>query len=318
VNDEKVFALFNVVGTKNNLGARDFINTNCVPNVLIASGAVQWGNQKFPWMLGSELVPYPLEMHTFVEYLKKNKPSAKIAVLAANDDFGQTYTESLKALIKGTKLTITKVQTYDPEGADVKAQVTDLASSGADAFVLGAALLACPAALTAAADAGWKPITYMSGTCVSKILLGAAGQAADKLFSVTPLLDPADTRNDTDPAMVLYKEQVKKYAPDADTTDGIVAYGWTTGAMLVKILESSPKLDRVSVMNAARTLKDVKGVGLELPTSSWNTSKDDWFIGEAFQLIQYDATAKHTNPVGDPIDLDGKTAEFAPESLLNS
>ncbi len=52
----------------------------------------------------------------------------------------------------------------------MKAQVTDLAATKADTFVLGGTLLACPNALTAADDAGWKPLTYMSGTCVSKLL----------------------------------------------------------------------------------------------------------------------------------------------------
>ena len=56
-------------------------------------------------------------------------------------------------------------------------------------------MLACPAALTAAQKAGWHPITYMSGTCVSKVLLGAAKSAANGILSVTPLLDPADPKN---------------------------------------------------------------------------------------------------------------------------
>ena len=81
INSDKVFALFNTVGTKNNLGIRETVNSDCVPDLAIASGAVQWGNTKYPWMLGSELVPYPLEMQVFVDYLKKNKPNAKIALL---------------------------------------------------------------------------------------------------------------------------------------------------------------------------------------------------------------------------------------------
>ena len=130
INDTKVFSLFNVVGTKNNLGARDTVNSDCVPDLLIASGAVQWGNTKFPWMLGSELVPYPLEVRVFVDYLKKNKPNAKIAVLKANDDFGQSYAETLTELIKGTNLTVVQTQGYDPESSDVKSAVTSLAWDG--------------------------------------------------------------------------------------------------------------------------------------------------------------------------------------------
>ncbi|HEY5170231.1 MAG TPA: ABC transporter substrate-binding protein, partial [Acidimicrobiia bacterium] len=157
INSDKVFALFNTVGTKNNLGIRETVNSDCVPDLLIASGAVQWGNTKYPFMLGSELVPYPLEMQVFVDYLKKNKPNAKIALLYANDDFGQSYQQTLEALVKGTSLSIVKEQSYNSEGSDVKSQVTDLAATKADTFVLGGTLLACPNALNAAHDAGWKP-----------------------------------------------------------------------------------------------------------------------------------------------------------------
>ena len=118
---------------------------------------MQWGNTKYPWMLGSELVPYPLEMRAFVDYLKEKKPDATIALLKANDDFGQSYEESLKSLIKGTDLKIVQTQSYDAEGADVKSQVTSLAATHADAFVIGAALLACPSALNAKGDAGLEP-----------------------------------------------------------------------------------------------------------------------------------------------------------------
>ena len=42
-------------------------------------------------------------MKTFVDYLKKNKPDATIAVLKANDDFGQSYADTLTQLVKGTQ-----------------------------------------------------------------------------------------------------------------------------------------------------------------------------------------------------------------------
>ncbi len=310
------FALFNVVGTKNNLAIRDLVNQQCVPDLFAASGATQWGNHAFPFLIGSELVPYPLEVKTFVDYLKKTKPDATIAVLRANDDFGQSYSDTLTQLVKGTSLKVVKTEQYDSAGADVITQVNNLAATKADAFLLAGALLACPAALTAAQNAGWKPITYMSGTCVSKVLLGAAKTAAQGVLSVTPLMDPGDPANATDPAMVLYKAQVKKFKPKADSSDGIVAYGWTTGALLVKTLESAKELTRSSVMEAARTLTDVSGIGLQLPGSKWNTSANDWFVGETFQFIKYDAAAGHSNPIDGITNEDGKTAELAGE-LIN-
>jgi branched-chain amino acid transport system substrate-binding protein len=279
---------------------------------------VQWGNPKYPWMLGSELVPYPLEMQTFVEYLKANKPNAKIALLYANDDFGQSYQKTLESLVKGTSLSIVKEATYNAEGSEVKTQVTDLAATKADTFVLGGTLLACPNALTAANAAGWKPLTYMSGTCVSKILFTLGGDGADGVLSVAPALDPADPASASSPAVTLYKQQVAKYQPKADTSDGIVAYGWTTAAIMQKILEASPKLDRLSVMEAARTLKGITGAGLQLPGATWSTSKDDWFIGETFHMVKWNKAAGHTVAVGPLVDLNGKTASLSPPALLNS
>lgn len=50
VEDDGVFALFNVVGTKNNLAIRDYVNENCVPDLFAATGSPAWGNHAYPWL----------------------------------------------------------------------------------------------------------------------------------------------------------------------------------------------------------------------------------------------------------------------------
>ena len=65
-------------------------------------------------------------------------------------------------------------------------------------------------------------------------------------------------------------------------------------------------------MEAARTLTDVTGVGLQIPAAKWNTVANDWFVGETFQFVKYDATAGHTNPIGPLTNDDGKTASLTP------
>jgi ABC-type branched-subunit amino acid transport system substrate-binding protein len=199
----------------------------------------------------------------------------------------------------------------------VKSQVTSLAATHADAFVVGAALLACPAALSAAGAAGWHPITYMSGTCVSKLLFLAGGPSSNNVISVTPLLDPADPANASNPAMVLYKTNMKKYQASADPTDGIVAYGWSTAALFAAILHQSPAATRSAVMETARTLKPVSNTALQLPGSTWSTSATDWFLGEDFRLIQYSVAQQHTNPIGPLINDSGKAGALSPTALLN-
>ena len=163
-------------------------------------------------------------------------------------------------------------------------------------------------------------VTYLLYACEEAIsaFAGRREWLASCDYDLRPHLPFFCAKNANEPAMKLYTAQVAKYEPTADTTDGIVGYGWTTGALLVKTLESAKKLDRGSVMEAARTLKDVSGVGLQIPAAKWNTSADDWFIGETFQFIQWDATAGHSNAVaGGLTNDDGKTAELTPEELIN-
>jgi branched-chain amino acid transport system substrate-binding protein len=316
IRDEGVFALFDVVGTKNNLAIRDTVNEDCVPDVFAATGSPAWGNHNYPWVLGTVLVPYPLEAKAFVDYLKENKPSAKVAVLRANDEFGRAYADTFKKLIEGTQITLTKEETYDPDNPDTKTQVTSLAASNADTFLLGATLLACPNALNAVGDANWKPLIYMSGTCTSKTLMGIAGKNGNNVLSVSPLLDPVNPENTSNEAMTLYKSKVKQYERAADVDNGIVAYGWSVAALMVETLKRTPTLDRPGLMETARTLSDVKGVGLELPEASWTVGADDWFLGENFNLVQYTTSGNYFKTLKF-IKADDQTEEITPDDLIN-
>ena len=107
IDDDKVFGLFNVVGTKNNLAIRDTSNEDCVPNLFAATGSPAWGNHDYPWLLGTELVPYPLEMQALVDYLEGEQ--------ARRDDRGPARRRRLRRVVlrdaegarsKGTDLTI--------------------------------------------------------------------------------------------------------------------------------------------------------------------------------------------------------------------
>jgi branched-chain amino acid transport system substrate-binding protein len=317
VEDDNVFALFDVVGTKNNLAIRDYVNEGCVPNLLAATGSPAWGNHDFPWLLGTELVPYPDEMQALVTYLKANKPNATIAILRANDDFGRSYSDTLQSLVKGTNLKIVQEQTYDTETGDVTSQVTSLAATNADVFVLGATLLACPTALNQLGSTSWKPLVYMSGTCTSKTLMAIAGANGNNVVSVSPLMDPNDPQWQSNAAMKLYKEQVPKYAPDADISNGIVVYGWTTAALLADMLSKADAADRLAVMQAARTVSDAKGIGLQLPGAHWTVGSNDWFLGEEFDLVQYSTADGFFKVLGNLQKLDGQTAKITPPALIN-
>jgi branched-chain amino acid transport system substrate-binding protein len=319
---DKAFAAFSVVGTANNLAIRDTLAEECVPNLFAATGSPAWGNPDYPWLIGSTLSPYTLEGQVFADLLKKESPNAKVAMLVQDDDFGKAYEDGFRAAIEGTDIEVVKVEKYATGASEVAAQVTSLAGSGANAFFDGATLLACPSALQSAADANWqRDYTWVSSTCTSKTLMGIAGADAADVYSISNLKDPQDPKYDDDEAMKLYRDSVTKYFPDADTDNGIVAYGWTQGAAFVEALRNAEAPTRLAVMESVRNLDLGDDTGLLLPGTGVTTSDDDPFMGERLALVQYgfeSADARnHFDVVGDIYDFEGKTADLSPEELVN-
>jgi len=311
------FAVFSVVGTANNINIRDFLGENCVPNLFAATGSPTWGNPDYPWTIGSTLAPYTLEGQAFATYLKEEKPDAKVAMLVQNDDFGAAYEDGFRKAIEDTDITVTKVEKYATGANEVTAQITSLAATNADAFFDGGTLLACPDALKKAQAANWKPIIWVSGTCISKTLMGIAGDAADGALSMTNIKDPVHPDWADDPGMKLYRATVPKYFPDADIDNGIVAYGWTQGALVVEAMKKAKTASRLAVMDSVRN-QDGVAAGLLLPGVEITTSSEDPFMGETVQTVQFDFAKKYFINVGEPLDFEGKTGELTPKELLSA
>jgi branched-chain amino acid transport system substrate-binding protein len=318
---ENAFATFSIVGTANNLAIRDQLGELCVPNLFAATGSPTMGSEDYPWTLGSSLSPYSLEGKAFADLLTDQKPDATVAMLVQDDDYGRAYEEGFAAAIEGTDIEVVKVERYSTGAGEVSAQITSLAATGADAFFNGGTLLACPDALTKAQAANWTPITWISATCTSKTLMGVAGAAGNGVYSYTNLKDPLNPDFDADEAMLEYREKVAQYQPEADLDNGIVAYGWTQGALLVAVLENAEAPTRLAVMESMHNF-EASDLGVLLPGVTVKTGEGDNYLGEAYSTMQYEFQApgarNHFVLSGTELtDLEGETTELTPESLIN-
>jgi branched-chain amino acid transport system substrate-binding protein len=320
------FAAFSVFGTANNIAIRDFLDDLCIPNVFASTGSSAWGNPEFPWLIGSTLLPYTLEAHVFARLLEQEAPDATVAMLVQDDDFGRAYEEGLRRAIEGTDIEVVAVESYATGASEVSAQMTTLAASGADAFFNGATALACPDALTRAAETDWQPLTYISATCQSKTLMGIAGAAGDGVYTAVNLKDPLNPMWDDDPAMQQYVETVEQHRPNFmgrafDPENAIIAHGWTQAAIFVEALEAAEAPSRLAVMESLRNLDGISDVGLLLPGVRITTGEGDAFMGESLQLAQYEFTGPETRNhfvlQGDLVEFEGQTSELTPEDLIS-
>jgi branched-chain amino acid transport system substrate-binding protein len=304
VGTEGVFAMVGNVGTENNQQAQQYLEEQglCVPNLAVSSGFPGFGDpEQDPWIING-LPNYALESIAFADYLKENAPSAKVAILSQNDSFGESYVTAFEKAIEGTDITVVGNETFDPKTeTNPQGQVTTLSGSGADTLLLGVTSLPCPNALKSVKDSGWAPLTYVTLTCSSKVLMDVAADAAEGTLSTRATYDPADPSSQSEAAVVAFKEQgAAAGLSPADLDELNVAAGWNAGAYLAQLLEASPELDRASVMNTAWYQKDVT-YGLFLDGLTWNTNgQEDPFGITQLQFVK--RTGGQWVPEGELVD----------------
>ena len=88
VLQNKVFAIFNGLGTPTHTKVVDFLNTEKVPDLFVASGSLSWNQPtKYPYTFGYN-PNYTIEGKIIADYVKANFAGQKVCVFGQHDDFG--------------------------------------------------------------------------------------------------------------------------------------------------------------------------------------------------------------------------------------
>ncbi len=247
VEQEKVFVMFDTLGTAVNTAIRPYLNQNKIPHLFVASGATTWGRDasKFPFTIGWQ-PDYQAESIIYAQDILKNHPTAKIGVLYQNDDYGQDYLDGLNKGLGDKKSLIVKTASYEVTEPSVTSQVASLKAAGADTFFIFATPKFSSLALVAAAQQSWHPTTYLNvvsatGPVMAAAVKGAGPDAVKNVTSSIYLKDPLDPRYVNDPSMKLYKDVMAKYLPGADTADGLYVFGMGVAYTLVDCLKRAGK-----------------------------------------------------------------------------
>lgn len=299
-----------IIGTPNNASVRDILNEECIPQLNALTGSPQWGEvADYPWTTGA-LIPYPLETEAYVGDITENFPDgASVGVFYVNNEFGQYYVDSLDELAGDAGIEVVDTQTIEAtDEAPPTAQVNSIASKKPDAIIaipLGAqcATFASELVNAKAANPGWEPRVYVTNTCASALILAIAGPAADGLFTSASagLLDVGNPEvQAANPKAAEYVAYMtSKGKGDVAITAGA---GWTVGETTVAILAqaaASPDgLTRASIINAARNFTYTPSLGRPDVVYTMD-GETDAYLAESLQIVQYDATAKIFNDVGE-------------------
>jgi branched-chain amino acid transport system substrate-binding protein len=293
VEQDKVFAVFNTLGTEANLSVREYLNQMRVPQLFVASGATTWGRDaaRYPWTIGFQ-PSYAAEGLVYGQYIARNMKKAKVAVLFQNDDYGKDLLASLKRGLARSSSKVVAAQPYEVSSPDVGSQIGKLKASGANVLAIFATPTFAIQAYVFANRLGWKPQVFVNGVSgTSNIMLlaseGGKNKAVDGSITSTILKDPTDTRWKNDAGMKLYRTILGKYAKGANPNDTYHVYGMAVAyetVSLLKRLGANPT--RASLMKAARSLNDPKNPFL-LPGIAVKTGQGDNFPVQQGQLQRW-------------------------------
>ena len=283
VQQDRVFADFNSLGTSNNLAIRDFLNQSGVPQLFVASGATTWGRdaKRYPWTMGY-IPSYQTEGIVLARQVLRTKPKAKIAVLYQDDDYGKDLLAGFKRGLGAKGGQIAKAVGYDPTAADVNSEVADLRATKADTFMVFAFGKFAIQSMIQAAKLGWRPQVYVNAVAASQSLMTIADLTGAKAVtknavSIVFFKDPSDPKWANDPGIKLMQTIVKKYGGANDVKNGYYVAGMASAFTMVDALKKAGKnLTRAGIMAAARSLTEANNPFV-LPGIVIKTSPTDGF-----------------------------------------
>jgi branched-chain amino acid transport system substrate-binding protein len=289
VEQDKIFALFQPLGTPCNTAIHKYMNQKKVPQLYVATGASKWGDPKhFPWTMGFQ-PDYHTEAVIYAKHVLANVKDAKVGILSQNDDFGRDYFDGFKEGLGKEANRIIKHVTYEVTDPTVDSQIIQLKDSGANVFFNITAPKQAAQAIRKAADIGWKPAHYLVNVSVSvaAVMKPAGFDNSQGIITASYLKDATDHQWDNDEEMKTWSAWMDKNMPGANKADANHVYGYAASTLMHETLKRcGDNLTRANLMKQASSLQKFR-VPMLLPGITVNTSPTDFYPIQAVQLSRF-------------------------------
>jgi ABC-type branched-subunit amino acid transport system substrate-binding protein len=294
VEEQKVFAIFNSVGTEHALAVRPYLNQLGVPQLFIGSGlsALALERRQYKWSMGF-LPRFAGEGALYGRYIRRTRPKSRIAVLHEDSEYGEDMFTGLRAGLGTLSSRITAVQTYQLSDTDLNAQIARLRASHADTIMIFALPTQTIQAFLAIHKLGWRPRIFVNSVSIDPFVMDVVQRNTGKKLvegtvSSQFLKDPTDPALAKDPGVKLYKQVLRRYLPDAKVREVANLYGMAAAFTMVDALRhAGAQPTRASLLHAATHLNErnpflVKGVTVR-------TGPNDYYPVERTRMLRFHA-----------------------------
>jgi ABC-type branched-subunit amino acid transport system substrate-binding protein len=237
VLQDKVFAILNGLGTPTHTGVLDFLKTNRVPDLFVASGSRSWNQPgKYPGTFGFN-PDYTVEGKILATYVKSSLAGKKACFLGQDDDFGRDSLAGVEQVLGP----VAAKQTYVVSNPNVGPQMGALKAAACQVVLLATVPGFTALAIGTGAKIGFKPQYVVSNvgadpTTLTKTL-GAAAPLLNGVVAANYLPLAGDTAN---PWIQLFQKVNTQYNSGAQFDDNVV-YGMAVGYLFVQTLQAAGK-----------------------------------------------------------------------------
>ncbi|WP_442792004.1 ABC transporter substrate-binding protein [Micromonospora sp. NBC_01796] len=249
VLQDKVFAVVNGLGTPTHTGVLDFLKTNRVPDLFVASGSRSWDQpEKYPSTFGYN-TDYTVEGKILANYIKTNLAGQKVCFLGQDDDFGRDSLAGVEKILGAG--TVAAKQTYVTSNTNVAPQIGAFKAAGCQVVVLATVPGFTALSIGTAARLAFKPQWIVSNVGADyDTLAKSLGAAAPLLEGVVGSNYMPMDNDAANPWIQLFTKVNKEHNGDAPF-DGNTVYGMSVGYLTVQALLAAGKdLTRESLLAA--------------------------------------------------------------------
>ncbi|GAB7051884.1 ABC transporter substrate-binding protein [Catenuloplanes indicus JCM 9534] len=249
VLQDKVFAILNGLGTPTHTGVLDFLNSQRVPDLFVASGSRSWDQPgKYPGTFGFN-PDYTVEGKILGAYVQQNLAGKKTCFLGQDDDFGRDSLAGVTAVLGDAGVAVK--QTYTTSVTNVGPQVDAFKSNACEVVILATVPGFTALTVGTAARQAFTPQWIVSNVG------GDYDTLAKSLGDAAPLLEgllganylPAASAA-SDPWIQLFQKINTQYNAGAPF-DGNTVYGMSVGYLFVQVLQAAGRdLTRESLIDA--------------------------------------------------------------------
>ncbi|HXH76936.1 ABC transporter substrate-binding protein [Nocardioides sp.] len=242
---EEVFATVGSLGTPTQASVADYLNDEGVPQLMVSSGSLQWGDnvEERPLTFGWQ-PDYEIEGKIIGQWVAENMPDAKVGLFLQDDDLGVDAEKGVRQYVDDQ---IVAVERYTSGNTDVAPQISGLQAKKADLVLAFNTPSYTALSQLVALKTGYQPKWFYAnigsdpalvGSLLERFSEGAVAGDASALDGIMtseyiPGVDSPD-----DPWVQLWQQVWDEHGQDGELTNYRI-YGMSQAYAFVQALESA-------------------------------------------------------------------------------